>query len=443
MSLHEQAARQAQIDGYKGADWVDRVNELMDAPSDKMRKIAMEDARKNTFTNRPVPGSLLADSSNWFNKTWLTKPFVPFVVTPVRLMQYSYEHSPIKIFTPGFWDTMGAGGQPREETLAKVAVGSTMVTVAWDLAGQGVITGSGAGWSKEKIRAMKATGWQEYSFLVDGEYRSYARIEPLATILGMTADMWDISDGYLNDSKAFEDTMDVIAAVIQATIGAVSSKTFAKGITDFALIVDDADRSLPQKLKNIATGIALPAYVRATVPLLGDEVVRDTVEENLWESIKSDVLKQLPWTADEVPPRLGLFGEIKTQATGFESLFPVKSSKIKNNKVYDYFADELGWSPNKPKRFIKDAKLTAWEYHDWIKYTANPAESGISEYSNITPMETELKQLIETPGFDDLSIEDRKSEVNKVVGKYRQLGREIVIEQSQRLQDEIARKNQE
>src|SRR5690606_15297202 len=113
-----------------------------------------------------------------------------------------------------------------------------------------------------------ATGWQPYSVRIGDMWYSYARLEPFATVLGVSADMYEIG------SQMTDAELSDMAALVTASVSKnLINKTWLSGPADLIQAVSDPDRYGERYIERflstaIPTGVAQIA--RSQDPILRD-----------------------------------------------------------------------------------------------------------------------------------------------------------------------------
>lgn len=171
----------------------------------------------------------------------MTAGFVlPFVKTPMNVLKYSFEEfvnvaDVARIFKSEF---TSADIKIKGEAQARFATATTMAGTALAVANMGVITGSGPQ-DRNRNAALRATGWQPYSLKIGDKFYSYRRADPIATPIGMIADMVDrYRDGSLKD----EDSSKLLNAVVLSMTESIKSKSYLQGIVEVVTMANDLSK---------------------------------------------------------------------------------------------------------------------------------------------------------------------------------------------------------
>ena len=96
-------------------------------------------------------------------------------------------------FTAPWKEAMSKGGYARDLAYARLTLGSLLCGATASLCVMGNLTGSGPK-NKAQREALMATGWQPYSVRIGDKWVSYARMEPVASTLGIVADAIELSN---------------------------------------------------------------------------------------------------------------------------------------------------------------------------------------------------------------------------------------------------------
>ena len=450
MSVAVESSRQAHQMGLNGTNFHSEVARLMDAPTDSMRKTALDISKEYTFTNDFANGGMMQSLSNFTNEHASAKLFLPFIRTPANLVTFSLSRTPMTIFAKETRRKLLAGGSSRDEMIAKLGAGSLIMSLPMflDESDNLGITGSGFGLSAKEKQAFIKQGGQFNSFSTtnaDGEvvYYEYKRTDPVGILLGLTTDLKDIADRS-SDMMIEDETSEVLSFALMSAVQAfatnITSKTWSQGVMDLSNILGDPQRYLPQWAKSTVGSFAVPNILRSAVSIAGDGVVRDTVGASFLESVELDIMKSIPGLTDNVPPRLDLGGNEVMRAVGAGAIAPIKTSVEKLNAVDSFFLNKLKWSPSKPSRRIDTVKLTAWQYYDYQMFSAKPVTSGNAQVSSMPDMYSTLDTLIKADEFKSVGVDDQQRAIEKIVRKYRAIGKQLVMEKHQDLQQRIFEK---
>jgi hypothetical protein len=243
------------------------------------------------------------------------------------------------------------------------------------LAAEGLITGGGPK-DKRLLEQLKMTGWQPYSIRVGDTYYSYARTEPLGSLIGLAADTADII-GQLPQRDAEE----LAAAVTVAVSRNVANKTFVKGLAGSLNAVTSQDVDVVRSFfeKELPTILPYSTGMAQTTRTV-DPVMREV------NSILDAFKARVPGYSDSLPPHRNLFGDPVLFQGG---LGPDLVSSIYSSKaVDDPTAQELVRQEipiGLPSRQINRVPLTPEEYDAYsVLAGAKPIIGGKTLHERLT-----------------------------------------------------------
>jgi len=289
--LKAQAYRQAAAEGLHGDALFERIAKLVDDPTPELSSMALDAARKGTFTN-PL-GSMGGAAQNLINQTPGGRWIVPFVRTPTNIMKYVGERTPIlNLLSENVRAEFAAGGARRDMMLAKTTTGGALYTLGGYLAAQGMITGGG----EKNLTAEKLGGWQPYSLKVGDKYIAYNRMDPVGMFLGLAADAVDLS-GHLDPSD-----MDEFASMATLAVSRnLVSKSYMQGIINIIDAFQHPEAKMERYLQNLV-GTVVPAGVNA-IRKEDDDLARE-----VW-SYTDAVKNRLPGFSKDLMPLRNILGE--------------------------------------------------------------------------------------------------------------------------------------
>jgi len=371
MEINGLALRQAKAEGLTGDALKNRVADLSANPTEAMQDQAGKYARYVTFQTPLGPVgqavSRVSQSSRW--GVPVGKFVVPFVRTPVNLIKYATERSPLAPILPEWEADFKAGGARRDLAVAKAMLGSGAGLMFYQWAKEGKITGGGP--ADDNARAlMQADGWQPYSIKVGDKWVSYGRLDPLSTTMGVAADLATKGDE-MTDSQRQNAAVVVTASIIKN----LSSKTWLSGVSDLSEVIDDPERKGGSYIRNEAASLAVPGIL-AQIARASDPEQRDT--GTMANAIKSRV----PILSQQVPARLDVWGQPQQRQNlpmGLSAVAPFNVSTPKGDPVTAQLLAS-GVHVNKPSPSIAGVKLTPEQlraYQIAIGKRSYPAVAGV------------------------------------------------------------------
>lgn len=419
---------------------------LADVPNN-IRADAVQFSNYGTFTKEL--GKTGQDIQRIISRNPALRFVVPFVRTPANIFKFTFERTPLAVLSSKVREDIGAGGLRKSMALSKIGLGTSVMAMSVDLTQNGQITGGGP--SDPKLRsALRRTGWQPYSVKVGDTYYSYSRFEPIATILGMGADMQEILGNYeAYDLDAQREADELVTAGVMAISNQIVGKTFLQGFSDLVEVLSEPGRYGERYVQRYA-GSAVPAGVAAIERAVNPEMSQVF---NMMDQVKS----RIPGLSEMVPPRRNIWGEeiemFTPDGNMAEATFgrvmslvnPIYYSKEKDAAV-DRWMLAQGFLVNMPskRQTFDGVKLDLREqpemYDRLVAMRGNEIE--LLKYGNQT-MKSFFENLAKEEDpfgrhvgfFMDIgnSFDDQQSFINKVVRDYNDAAKEALFDEFEAL----------
>lgn len=388
---------------------------LLINPTDELHEAATKQARTVTFTAE-LEG-WMRDANSFINKDFfgipILKLYLPFVRTPANIVKETLSRTPVAPILPSVRKAIAAGGIEADQALAKITLGSMAMYGTYQYTLGGNLTGPGPTRYKD-LEALKATGWQPFSFAfqksdvsdediakfsevsnvsvgADKVYISYESLGPLASLLGMASasaeySMLDPDEEGLNTLAMngavglfnYMGNLDMLQGISDI------HNTFSSDSTTAKRMVYDLLSNATQKGTEFAIGGSpYGAYssLSATVErymypeksnLMREESVLRDEEYGIyngywkaWAQIKS----RSPRMSDDLPPALDtLTGYEKKAGKGnfYETFNPFKTSDGKPIAGYATLL-EYGIPAYIPPKSKEGIMLSGNQYNRWIE----------------------------------------------------------------------------
>lgn len=398
--LNRLAIREAKKLGLRGDALKSKVTELLKTPTEGMLEQAAERAKYLTFQ------SDLGKVGQWVMRGRDNVPglkyFIPFVRTPLNIAKYGLERTPLNIPRIAYKAGKGGlkGGQFSEE-VAKTLMGSMVATTAYLMAEEGYLTGGGPKNYNERQELMR-TGWQPYSIHIGGKYYSLARLEPIASIVGLAADMKELKDAMTEDEK-----MAVGTAIASSITKNFTSKTFTQGFAQLSDAISDPKQYGEKMIRNLA-GTVVPAVSGGVARAIDPEIKNA-------RTILDTVMARIPVVSESVEARLTPWGEPITRGGTPLARFlsPVQVSEEKGHPI-DKELVRLKLNVGMPSKKIKGKELTDEQYETLVKLSGSKSLQ-------------QLNRLIESEWYKKMSEEQKSKRISNIVNKNRAWARQVVI----------------
>jgi len=421
--LNAIAYRKAANEGLSGDSFNQRVADIIMNPTEEMIEQATAYGRKITFQTE------LGETGQRIQTTIRATPglsfIFPFVKSPANLLKYSAEHSPfgMQYASKEVREKLAGlhGAAKRDEQIATMIYGTAVGMGTMVLALEGTITGGGP--SDVKTRTMwRESGWQPYSVRVGDSYYSYQWMEPMATNIGIIADLVEMRQ-FVKEADS-EDVNKILARSFGSLAKTIGSKASMRGASDFIQAAYDSDRYGESYINNFIASF-IPNIAAQTTRAIDPEL-KET--RDLLNTLKS----RIPFLSEDVLPRIGVFGQpiVRQGSFGPNAYNPIYVSTLKSDPVYQQLV-KIGKFPGMLKREIKHVKLDDTQYNEYATIAGKITK-------------TRLDQLVALPNFDSLPHASKVKLVGIAIKKARSSAQKMMLmAHPQLLQKAIENKRRE
>jgi len=241
---------------------LDYVEQNFDGDKSALIQYAQDEARYLTFTKELEEG-IGASLQSFTNKHPGFRFILPFVRTPTNILTFALERTPL-VATPLMKQEFAILRKEiaSEDPIVKAQARGKVVTAGLVVLGlveaisdaENSITGGGPKNEKEK-KALQEAGWQPYSIKIGDTYYSYQRLDPLATPLGIVADLVQTGrDISALESKDNEKLLEhAYQSMIISLTRNITNKSYLTGIQNFTDALSDPERFAAKFYRNFAS----------------------------------------------------------------------------------------------------------------------------------------------------------------------------------------------
>lgn len=362
-------------------------------------------AKKQTFQEEFARGTMANKVLQFRSQHPELAFIVPFVKTPLNIMKDALSYMGAQ-YIPGMYK-----GMSKDEKFARLAVGSAFVAALGSKVADGTLTGS---YSKDagKRNAAIAAGIPEYSIKLGDTWYSYARVEPIATVLGTTVDgIKTVAEFYTKnpkDQKYGQLASDIISGFTKN----IASKTFLEGISNLLQAAHDPDRYGGSFVNGFA-GLVVPSFVAAPARS-ADPNMR--VVTNFAEAVQN----RLPGLRQDLPAQSMIYGgERPNPAQGLAAFTGIQTFTAAQSEVQAEAA-RVKLDYDLPEKTLKNVDLKG---EDIARYQALS-----SQYADQI-----LPAIINNPAYQALPDSRRKVVLENGMKRARSIATKILF--SEKVQD--------
>jgi hypothetical protein len=412
---------------------------FMNPPRD-LDEAAVLFAQKGTFTAELPPA--LKNLQQVFSHPAL-KVVVPFFKTPANIGLQVIERTPFAPLSSQWREEVAKGGIYRDMALAKVTLGSAFLATFAALSAEGNITGRGPE-RKADREALMRDGWMPYSIKIGDSYYSYQGMEPVSALMAIAAD-------YAEYAKYEPDSSKIEEVFLGATYGLyeyIKEQPYLQGVADVAKLIGtnqqgavDGKKVVDGLIKQFG-GFAIggsPAGVYSSlvagIARLSDPTRKDTrADPELPMAVRGFVeafnkyKARLPYFNSDLPEALNLWGDTVLTSRGnpMELVLPTRVSPAQFSAVDDALV-RIGSPVGMPDKKIDGVEVTAEQYNRLLTI-----------YGKELPSKQGIMDVMMSPGFTLLSLDDQQRTVQSVHSKYMQAAQSQLKQEDPALQARIA-----
>ncbi len=414
--------------GLKGKEKADFIIKYKDdnfnPDSSALMQYAAEEAQYLTFTKElqdKTLGKVLQEATN---KLPYLRLVIPFVRTPTNILKFAFERTPFvvalreerqKLLTEFNSPDPILRARARGKVVTAGVTMGALIDVAYN--NREFITGGGPSNEREK-EALMATGWRPYSIKIGDTYFSYQRLDPLATPLGVVA---DIVETGVREEKDFNESWaeHKANALMLALTRNATNKSYLAGIQMWADALGDPDRYVEKLGRN---------YAGSFVPNLISQM----------SDYDTQAIKEARSVADVMKKKLGLRGSLDTKrnvlgeeyqaeqwmGTGF--INPIQLSTKKDDPILNEMAS-LNHAFRQPRPEL-GGQIDLLEYENDKGQSAHDRRLELLKTVKIggLTLRQSLNKLIKSRAYQNLSPESepglpspRIGKINSLLTKYR------------------------
>ena len=376
----------------------------------------------NTFQS-PLVGAA-RDVQRLQKKHTFLNYMVPFIKTPWNILKEGVSYTPgLGVAMRSSYLKTDKNGNvvieklSKDELIPRQMLGLSMFAGVYAMFESGMITGA----PKDGKEAMewRAKGIQPFSVKIGDTWVPYQRIEPLATPLGLAADMFRAGDDYLSDPNPDKEAGQVLLDLMVGLKSHVTSKSFMEGFSTLIGMVSDPTRAHEKFVSGLINPL-VPAAANMGARLADPN---ERIATGPLEALQRRVpLLRNELAADYDP--LDPEGR-KTQRQAAVTGFPVTNEADRSPLQVE--AQRVGADVGRITDKLKGIDLTGEQTSQLRQMYAQM----------LTPR---LQSLINAPGYARMSKARQKVEIERRASKIRAAVRKRFAGQLMRTDPDIARR---
>ncbi|MFJ4348907.1 hypothetical protein [Pseudomonas sp. NPDC089401] len=375
-----------------------RVQEIIADPSKELIEAGEDAALFHTFNNRA------GEITQAVNRLRHALPYgsgnlvFPFLKTPANLITYAAKHSPAAPIFKQVRADLKAGGARQEEALARMGIGSLLISLGAVGLTAGNLTGGGPS-DPEERRAWLAAGNQPYSMKINGQWQQYSRIEPMATLVGIAA---DVASGAQKQELGF-------AELVKAIGRNFTSKTWLQGLSGVMQAMTDPDRYGGSWVNRAAATLVQPATILSHVGRYLDPYQRETDRDSFTDQLKY----RLPGLRESLPIKRDQFGAALLEPQRQIGRIGPIPSTVPSDDPVRVEAGRLGWAPQAMKRAFTLKPTAPHQRSEKVELTM-AQQSELNELAN-NRMHADATALMRSKAWQSMDDDERTEALDKVM----------------------------
>lgn len=252
-----------------------RVQEIIANPPKELVEAGHDAALFHTFNNNAGKITQAVNNLRHAFPHGTGNIAVPFLKTPANLITYAIKHTPAAAFFKDVRTDIAAGGAKQEEALARMGIGTILMGLGALGTMNGTISGGGPD-DPENRKAWLAAGNQPYSIKINGKWYQYSRIEPMATLVGIAA---DVAAGEQDQSLG-------MASVMKAIGRNFTSKTWLQGLSGVMAAMTNPDRDGASWLNRTGATLVQPVTLLSHLGRYADPYQRSTDRDSFTDQLR-------------------------------------------------------------------------------------------------------------------------------------------------------------
>jgi hypothetical protein len=294
---------------------------------------AIQYGRVSTFT-QGLDGKVSQGISKAVTDFPILRQINPFVRTPLNLLSYTVQRSPLFLLSGRWRRDFMAGGTRQGEAITRATVGGGLATYFYNLAVEGQITGSGEQLDTAQLKGLQdIAGYDKNSVITEDGYANVQRLSPALDLMTIMASIHELNK-FGNKDAADEMAMGVTMVITEM----MRDKSFMQGIDDFFNAIDDPERYGTSYMANRAGALIPYSGLLKSI----NQELNDPKNRKI-RTVLDGFYRNTPGLSDELDPHYNILGEEKfiPEFYGADMASPVGWSELKDNPLAEEWMNAL------------------------------------------------------------------------------------------------------
>jgi hypothetical protein len=373
------AYRQAASEKLTGNAFAQRFKALIEYPTEDIVKAAQMESKYRLFQKSTEFGKKIISARNSFDIKGVQplRIILPFVPTPVNLVKYGLERSPLAALDWRMWTAVVKKNPEAAPQIAKWVMGSLGAAALGIYAKDGLITGDPPDNVADRDEFYRE-GKQPYSVKVGDKWISYKGIEPFNQIFLQVANVIEA----INDKKADKDIVKMASKAATSFGSNLVSQNFMSGLSNFLDAVKYPERYGEQYLQNL---IMFPYSGTARIAA---QTIDTTIREP--NNAGQVLAAKIPGLSQSVPAKTNVLGD--EQKREYPGIFPVPYSTEKDDRVSKMLkANDV--QPGFVGKSINNLELTDEQHQEYQAMAGRLLRQELEKIVSDTVSTTKRKQI--------------------------------------------------
>jgi hypothetical protein len=368
--------------------------------------------------------------------------FIPIVRTPLRILERTaIDHTPLGLLKDRVRRAIMAGGQDGEEAVARIALGMTALYGGFMFADDRGVLGSDSG--------FKGSGRENsrppYSLKIGDDVVDYSGLDPLATLIGMGADVSAYLRAHEDDAEAPGKAALMVEGAFWSFFPNLLNKTWLTSIRNLAdLSGATSDQEASTRLRKYVaqfTGRFVPgAGLQRSVVKGGGEQF-DVSTDTMWDAIRDGIVQNTLGAPTLPVKRDPILGE-PIELLPLDRLLGYKAGPQSDDPLRQEL-ERLSFDLPQPSRTIRRVagdnavKLDGEQFQRWLQLRGNVTQNPRTGAT----LEQTLRNVINLPQYQRLNRTARVDVIRRAMEGYGMLATEHLAHEDKGFAYKLLRAN--